>query len=385
MKIGIDAQTILNPKMGNADGIGHYTYQLIRHLLEIDNENEYVLFFNYKVREKDIKKFNKANVAIKRFPFSYYKRFLPLVYSEILVSSFFSRGRLDLLHIPGGTIPITYKKKTVVTAYNLAIKKFPELFPRKEIIKFKIKPPALNRAHAVIATSKAARDDLISDFKVDENKIKVINNAFDEKFFNSATADEVRKVKEKYRIKGEYILFMNTIKPLNNLVRLIEAFSKLRLVLKGKKQDSNYKLVLAGKSGWLSNEIKQIAKDFGIKNEVIFPGYIEPEDLNPLFAGADVFISVPVYEEFGSSVLEAMACGVPVICSDVPSLVEITNGAAVLVNPYNIDGIKNAILETLDDDKLKENLRQKGRDQASKFHWRNTAKKTLEVYKEVAK
>ncbi len=383
MKIGIDAQTILNPKMGDAAGLGHYTYQLIRYLLEIDKENEYVLYFNYRVRKRDIEKFSAPNVKVRRFPFSHYKKFLPIVYTEMLISAFFLRDKLDVLHVPGGRVPITYKKKMVVTTYNLAMKKFPEMFSKKEIATSKIKPPAFNRADAVIATSKFAKKDLQGNFEVDENKIKVIHNAFDEKFFRDANITEVQKVKDKYRIDGEYILFMNTIKPLNNLTKLIEAFSKLKLILKGKKTNSNYKLVLAGKSGWLADEIKQIAKDFGLRNEVIFTGYIDPEDLNALFAGANIFVSIPIYEEFGAPVLEAMACGVPVICSDASSLPEITGGAAQMVNPYNIDGIKNTILKILDDDRLRDEMKRKGLEQAKKFHWKKTAEETLKVFEEV--
>lgn len=384
MRIGIDAQTILNPKLGDAAGLGHYTYQLIRHLLMIDQKNEYFLYLNYRAREKDIKKFSLPNVTIRHFPFSYYKKFLPLAYSEMLASAFFSRDNLDVLHVPGGRAPRTYRGKLIVASYNLAMKKFPELFPKKSIIKFRMKPPAFNKAEIVIATSNAAKKDLISDFNVGENKIKVIYNAFDEKFFRDAPISEIQRVKDKYKIDGEYILFMNTIKPLNNLSRLIEAFSKLRLILKGKKPNSKYKLVLAGKSGWLADEIKQIAKDFGLKNEVLFPGYVEPEDLNALFAGADVFVSVPVYEEFGSSILEAMACGIPVICSDVPSHLEITGDAAVHVNPYDIEAMKCAILKVIDDDRLKEDLKRKGVQQARKFHWEKTAKETLKAFEEIA-
>ena len=386
MRIGIDAQTILNPKMGDAAGIGHYTYQLIRHLLKVDKENEYILFFNYKVRQKDIKKieeFGNPNIKIKRFPFSCYKKFLPLVYSEMLIGSFFLKNKLDLLHVPGGRTPFSYKGKLITTAHNLAVKKHPDLFSKKEVMRSKIKPPAFSRADAVIATSESAKKDLIDNFNVQENKIKVIYNAFDEKFFQDASLTEIQRVKNKYKIDGEYILFMNTIKPLNNLTRLIEAFSKARLIVKGKKPSSNYKLVLAGKNGWLADEIHQIAKDFGLKNEVVFPGYIDPEDLNALFAGADVFVSVPIYEEFGAPVLEAMACGVPVVCSDVSSLLEITDDAAQLVNPYDIEGIKNAILKVLDDDRLRDEMKRKGLEQAKKFHWKKTAEETIEVFEKV--
>ena len=323
-------------------------------------------------------------MTIRRFPFSYYKKFLPLAYSETLATAFFLRDRLDVLFVPGGRVPITYKKKIVVTGHNLALKKFPELFSKKENLKSRIKPAAFKRANMVIASTQAGKKDLENDFGVENKRIEVVHNAFDEKFFQIASLNEIQKVKDRYKIQGEYILFMNTIKPLNNLPKLIEAFSKLRLLLKGKKPNSNYKLVLAGKNGWLSDEIHQIAKDFGLKNEIIFPGYIEQEDLNALYSGADIFTSMPIYEEFGSTVLEAMACGVPVVCSNVPALAEITGGAVQLVDPYDVDGIKCSILKILDDDVLRGEMKAKGLEQAKKFHWTKTAEETLKILEGLA-
>lgn len=386
MKIGIDAQTILNPEMGEAAGLGHYTYQLIRHLLKIDSQNEYVLFFSYQAREKDIKKLKKigkSNVRIKHFPFSYYKKFLPGVYSELLKAAVFARERLDILHVPGGKVPRAYRGKVVVTAHNLAIKKFPELFSKKQVLKFKLNPPAFDRADLVIAASNAARKDLKDEFKIKNNKIQVINHGFDEKFFQDASIGEIQKVKNKYGIKGEYFLFMNTIKPLNNLTRLIETFAKLKATLENKKPRSHYQLVLAGKDGWMAHQIHQIAKDFGLKNQVIFTGYIPPEDLNALFGGADVFVFPPIYEEFGAPVLEAMACGAPVVCSNVPSLSEVVGDAALLVDPYDTNAMKEAVLRVLEDQRTREELKKKGKEQARKFHWEKTAMLTLDAYRKL--
>ncbi len=386
MKIGIDAQTILSPEMGEAAGLGHYTYQLIRYLLKIDSQNEYVLFFSYRVREKDIekiKKLKKPNVKIKYFPFSYYKKFLPVAYTELLASAIFSREKLDILHVPGGRVPKFYKGKTTVTAYDLGVKKFPELFSKRQVLKFKLNPPAFNKADLVIASSEAARKDLMSDFKVEENKIQVVSNSFDEKFFEDASVGEIQKVKDKYGVKGEYILFMNTIKPLNNLTRIIEMFAKLKVVLASKKPKSHYHLVLAGKDGWMAHQIHQIAKDYGLKNRIIFTGYVPPEDLNALFGGADAFIFPPIYEEFGAPVLEAMACGVPVVCSDVSSLPEVADDAALLVSPYDTNAMMEAVLRILEDQNTREELKRKGRERARKFHWEKTAMQTLNAYRKL--
>lgn len=385
MRIGIDAQTVLNPAMGSAAGLGHYTYQLVRYLLKADQVNDYVLFVNYRVREKDLEKVSKyKNVTIRRFPFSYYKNFLPVVYSETLANAFFSKENLDVLHVPGGRLPVGYRRKFVATAHDLALNRNPELFPKKDLVKYRMKTPAYKRADAVIVTSEAAKRDMQEFFYVGEDRIRVIPNAFDEKFFDVSSLERIQEVKKKYGIDGEYILFMNTIKPINNLSRLIEAFYKLRITLKTEMPKSNYKLVLAGKSGWMGDEIKQTAKDFGLKNDVIFTGYVEPKDLNPLFDGAELFVSVPIYEGFGSTVLEAFASSLPVVCSDVTSYPEITGGAAKMVDPYDVDGIKDAILEVLRDENLMREMKEKGLVQARKYHWSKTAAATLDVFKEVA-
>lgn len=386
MRIGIDAQTVLNPAMGSAAGLGHYTYQLTRYLLKIDKENQYVLFVNYRVRQKDLEKVGeRKNVTIRRFPFSYYKNFLPVVYSETLANAFFSREGLDVLHVPGGRLPIGYRRKFVATAHNLALNKNPELFPKKELIKYRVKAPAYKRASAVIATSQAAKKDIQEFFYVDPDRIKVVYNAFDDRFFKPAAVDDIQRVKEKYGIDGDYILFMNTIKPINNLSRLIEAFYKLRMTLKTEMPHSNYKLVLAGKSGWMGDEIKQAAKDFGLKNDIVFTGYVESGDLNPLFDGAQLLVSVPIYEEFGATVLEAFASGLPVVCSNVTSYPEICAGAAKIIDPYDVDGIKDAILEVLRDENLRRDMINKGLQQAQKFHWEKTARETLDVFQGVMK
>jgi len=385
MRIGIDAQTVLNPEKGSASGLGHYTYQLIRYLLKTDTENEYVLFVNYRVREKDLEKVKaNKNVTVRRFPFSYYKSFLPVVYSETLANAFFMRENLDVLHVPGGRLPIGYRRKFTTYAHDLALSKNPELFPKKDMMKYRVKAPAYKRSNAVITTSEAGKKDLMEYFYVNEGKINVVHNAFDEKFYRVATVDQIQAVKAKYGVDGEYILFMNTLKPINNLSRLIEAFSKLRMILKSDMPHSNYKLVLAGKSGWMADEIKQIAKDFGLKNDVIFTGYIKPQDLNSLFDGAEVFVSVPIYEDFGSSVLEAFSSGIPVVCSNVTSYPEITGGAAKMVDPYDVDGIRDAILDVLRDEGLRSEMKDKGMIQARKFHWDNTARETLKVFQQVA-
>ena len=392
MRVGIDARTILNPKIGEAAGIGHYTYQLMRHLLITDKnlengKNEYVFFFDNCLRKKDAKKFQKKNIKVKHFPFSTYRKFLPGVYSETLIGATLAREKLDILHSAGCDIPRIYRGKLIVTARDIAIYKIPELFPRMQRAKARMAARSLfKKADLIITTSKNSKKDLVDLFKLEPEKISVIYNGIDKRFFEKASQEEIQKVKNKYKIRGKYLLFLSTIKPLNNLTRLITAFSQIKNKLNkssNKNPREKYSLVLAGKDGWLAKEIHQIAKNLGVEKDVIFIGYVPPKDLNPLFGGAELFVFPPVYEEFGAPILEAMACGVPVIASNVSSIPEITNGAAKLIDPYDVEGMGKAILNLISDKPEQQKLIEKGLVQAKKFTWQKCAEETLDVYKKV--
>lgn len=375
----------MNPERGEAIGAGHYAYQLIRHLLEIDKENEYVLFFDFRVREKDVAKFSRDNVKIKFYPFSDYKKYLPGAYSEILGTATLAKEKLDLLHTtsPMSRIPTTYRGKTVVTIYDLAVAKVPDVFPQLTRAKTKtMLNLAVNRADKLIAVSDSTKKDLCEIFKCPEGKVQVIYSGYDARLSEKSVTPRA-EVLQRYDMEAgdKYMLFLGTIEPLKNITRLMEAFAdfKKRFTTNGK--NFNYKLVLAGKRGWLAAEYKRLAKDLEIEKEVIFTGYVVGDDLAPLFAQADFFVMPSLYEGFGTTVLEAFATGVPAILSNVSSIPEIAGDAAKLVNPLNTKEITDAMFEFSENEELKNSYREKGRVQVAKFNWEKTARETLELYK----
>lgn len=385
MRIGIDGRTILSPEVGEAAGIGHYTYQLIRHLLKIDKENEYVLFFDYRVRRKDILKFRQKNVKIRYFPFSYYQRYLGKIYSAFLAAAIFSRDKLDLLHVIGAEeVPSRYQGKIITTAYNLAIHKFPEFFSKMEKTYLtRVTPRLLKRSNTVIVTTKSAKKELIELYKLPEEKIKVVYKGLDERFFIPPSPEQIKEAKNWYKISYPYFLFLSTIKPLNNLTRLIEVFVKFKKELQRKNLPHLYQLVLGGKDGWLADEIHEQAKNSAFGENIIFTGYVPSEDLNGLLKGSEMFLFPPLYEEFGTPVLEAMAQGVPVIASDVSTIREIAADAARFVSPYDTDGWVTSMFEVMNNENLRNDLIQRGLARARQFSWEKCARETLEVYKEI--
>lgn len=385
MRIGIDARTILNPEKGEAIGVGHYTYQLIRHILECDHENEYVLFFDFHVREKDIKKFTKPNVKIKFYPFSDYKKYLPGAYNEILGTATLAREKLDILHTtsPMSRIPVGYRGKVIVTVHDLAVYKVPDVFPKVKLAKDRtVLSLMIKKADRIITVSNSTKRDLCDIFKCPREKSRVIYSGFDKRLFEEVK-DPREKVLERYGINGgmKYILFLGTLEPMKNIARLLEAYKIFKEKCSVMGGNCAHKLVIAGKNGWMSKEYKQLAKDLGISKDIIFTGYVVGDELVPLFKNADFFVMPSLYEGFGTTVLEAFATGTPAIVSNVSSIPEIAEDAAILVDPYNTEEIAEAMVRLANDENLKGKLIEKGKKQVEKFNWDKCAYETLEVYK----
>jgi glycosyltransferase involved in cell wall biosynthesis len=385
MRIGIDARTILNPEKGEAIGVGHYTYQLIRHLLAIDRENEYVLFFDFRVREKDVKKFDQPNVKIKFYPFSDYKKYLPGAYSELLGTATLSKENLDLIHStsPTSRIPVGYRGKCVVTFHDLGIYENSQCYPTVRGTRDKaIYKLMASKADKIIAVSQSNKAALKKYLSVDENKVQVILSGLDKRFFDEPKID-IEKIKAKFGITKKYILFLGTLEPIKNITRLLEAFAKFKEGQKSKFKKCDYQLVLAGKRGWLSEQNQILIKDLGLSKDVVMTGYIVGDEVVPLFKGSEFFVMPSLYEGFGMTVLEAFATGTPAVLSRVASLPEIAGNAAYFINPIDVGEITETMEKFAVSEELRREYCERGFIQAKKFDWNKCAQETLEVYKSV--
>jgi len=211
-----------------------------------------------------------------------------------------------------------------------------------------------------------------------------VYSGFDKRFFEESAVSR-EKILEKYGIKDKYILFLGTLEPVKNIGRLFEAFKIFQNNCKQGGSNCNYKLIMAGKNGWLAKEYKQMAKDLGIAKDVVFTGYIIGDEMVPLFKNADFFVMPSLYEGFGTTVLEAFATGTPAIVTNVSSIPEIAGDAAEFVDPNNGEEIASAMLRFAKDESLKEIYRQKGKRQVEKFDWEICARETLELYKSFKK
>lgn len=383
MNIAIDARTILNPEKGDDIGIGHYTYQLLRHLFDSDIKNRYTVFFDYRVRQKDVGKFSRPNVRVRYYPFSDYKRYLPVAYNEILGQASLTREHFDVLHStsPLSRTPLLYRGKCVTTFHNMGVFRYPECYAALE----RSKDQALwrymaKKSDAIVAVSESLRDDLVSLLGVDDAKIHIIRGGLDKRFFLNPEIS-LDQVKQKFGICKPYILFLGTLSPINNVTRLLESFARFkRRWHLAEKTPFSYQLIIAGKRGWMGEEYVKVASNLEIQKEIIFTGYISGEEASALFRGCEFFIMPSLYEGFGTTVLEAMAAGAPVIASNLSSLPEVAGDAALFVNPTDIAAIADSLWMLAHDENARNELRIKGRSHAEKFGWDKAAQETLQLY-----
>lgn len=375
MRIGIDCRTILDPQKKGA-GVEHYNYFLVKNLLAIDQKNEYILFFDSAFKET--KEFERKNVKIKYFPFSQYKNFLPFAYSHLLLSAFLNREKLDLFHSPTATAPLAYSGNIVVTVHDLAIYHNKDWFPGNQAFSVKIAvPQTLKKAKKIIAVSESTKWDIINIFKISPEKIKVVYEGVEKVAIND---DETRKIKEKFNLEKDFIFFVGTFEPRKNIINLIKAFLRLT---QNKELKGKINLVLAGKKGWKYKEIFEILKAKEAKENIKYLDYIDVKEKFILLKEAKVFVFPSFYEGFGVPVLEAMSLGTPVITSKNSSLTEVGGKAVIYIDPHNIEEIAESINKVLQDEELRQKMKEEGLIQIKKFSWEKCARETLEIYKSV--
>lgn len=362
MRIGIDASKI---SLKQKTGTENYTQNLIKNLLEVDQENEYVLY----LREDPPQFVQKPNVICKKIP-------LPRLWTQAGLASEVTFSPPDLLFIPAHTMPIIHRPglKTVVTIHDLGAEFLPQYhqFPQKLYLNRTTEFVA-KYATKLIAVSEATKRDLIEKLGVEPERISVVYEGWDEELFHIPASREVKAVRTKYRLENDYLIFVGTVQPRKNLERLIAAFAQAEIGLD---------LVIAGKPGWLSEDVYAAPEKFGVKSRVKFLGHVLNEELPGLYGGAKALVFPSLFEGFGLPVLEAMACGTVVLTSKTTSLPEVGGQATLYVDPESISSIKKGIEEIVTNTKLRHQMKSKAQFQLQKFSWKKTAKETLAVFKQ---
>lgn len=381
MRVGIDCRTILNPDRGEAAGIGHYTYYLVKNILKEDRQNEYVLFFDFRMKREGTQEFQQGNVKIRYFPFSSYRKFLPFAYSHMLAAAALLKERLDLFHSPTTTMPLTYPKLTVVTVHDLAIYSNPSWFPSQIFSTRLLVPQALRRAKRVIAVSQFTKQELKNIFNVPSKKITVVYEGVSTEKID--LKDKNIDVRRKFGLPSKYLLFVGTLESRKNLPGLIDAYAAL---LKTKPNLlASLPLVLAGGIGFNGDDVLEKIRGLGLQHEVRYIGYVTHNEKLNLMAHATAFVFPSLHEGFGLPVLEAMNLGTPVVTSNITALPEVVANAALQLDPQNTAEIAAGIERILTDAKLRRQLTAAGLQRAKAFSWQTAARETIGVYKSLVK
>ena len=367
MHIAIDAHSVGAQLAGNES----YAVNLIEALAEIDQTNRYTL---YVTKPAAIDRF------ADRWPNFKVRQALPhtpLVRIPLTLSAELRRHPVDVLHVQF-TAPPFAPCPVVTTIHDLSFEHLPETFKRRSRAQLRLTVRRTARKAALILTlSEFSRRDIIETYAVDPERVIVTPAAAPTHFKPITSATELEKIRERYGIGANYLLSLGSIQPRKNLTRLIEAL----LWLRTERPDSDLpQLVIAGRRGWLDDEVFRAAQQNGLNESVKFIGYVPEEDLPALYSGALCFVYPSYFEGFGLPVLEAMQCGAPVIAGNQTSLPEVAGDAALLFDPFDTRALGEAIARAIDHPDYRAELRKSGLKRATEFSWIATARLTLKAY-----
>lgn len=361
-------------------GSSQVAFELIKALEKIDQKNKYTILLPNSPLDDLPKERNGWKYKILKPKVFWTKIALPL-------ALFSAKEKPNLIFSPTHYVPrfCPSETKRIVTIFDLSFLHFPEMFNKRDLWQLKNWTRfSIENADHIITISSFSKQDIIDQYKLNKNEITVSYPGFNkEKYKLQVSTHNSQDILKKYEIEEPYIIYIGTIQPRKNIPRLIEAFARVA-------KDSKVQLVIVGKTrgegrqGWMYGDILKLPQALGIEQKVKFLGYVPIEDLSLLLSNASSFINPSLWEGFGMPVVEAMACGVPVIVSKVSSLPEVAGDAGLLVDPYSIDQIEQAIRLLIADKKLRYKYSKKGILQAKKFSWDKMAKSVLKVFENIS-
>lgn len=361
LKIAIDGYEANTLQRLGSSQVG---FELIKHFEKIDHKNEYTIFLPSKPLD-DLPGEREGFKYEKLIPKRFWTRIaLPL-------ALFRHRKKYDLIFSPTHYIPRFSPIKRVVTIFDLSFLHFPEMFKRSDLWQLKnwTKFSVLNADH-IITISSFSKKDIVTQYNIKPEKITVAYPGYNRDVFYPSS---------KLSKYGSYIIYIGTVQPRKNLIRLMEAVSRiegLNLLIVGKTKGG-------GKQGWMYEETLKTPMSFDIEERVKFLGFVPTEELVDLIRGAQAFVQPSLYEGFGIPVVEAMACGCPVLVSNVSSLPEVVGGAGLTFDPYSIDQIEQAIRVIISDKKLRQKLSKASLIQSQKFSYDKMAKTILKSFEQL--
>jgi glycosyltransferase involved in cell wall biosynthesis len=370
MKMAINAQLLSADKEIRNTGLSQYIYKL--------------LFAYAELGLGDLNVFVKKDSSIiDNFKcletlFSSSNRELRIAWEQLVLPLLLKKYKIDLIHCPVNIMPLMAGCKSVVTVHDLSFIRLKKSHGKLQTWYLKnFTKLSCRKADKIIAVSESTKNDIVNCYGIDAGKIRVIYNGISDDFKVIEDIELQNVIRQKYDLPDKYILYVGTLEPRKNIPGLLKAFSMCLDKLPG------YKLVIAGSKGWDYENIFTRIKELDLEERVVFAGYVENKHLPLMYNMARLFVYASFYEGFGLPLIESMACGTPVITSNISSLEEVSGDAALIVDPNKPAEIASAMTKVLLDSKVYEDMRSRGFKRAKDFSWKKTAQETWEVYKEV--
>lgn len=363
MIIGIDASRAVKLQRTGTEG---YAYFLINALIPVAQQGGHCLRLYFNESPAPDLFAAAPHVQPVVIPF-------PRIWTHWRLARELHQNPPDVFFTPAHVIPLTYRQPTVATVHDLGYHHFPEAHTRDQLWYLKWSTRHNGRSsRLVIADSAATRQDLIEFYDIPSSKIRIVYPGVDPALSQVTDEAEITAVLRKYSITPPYLLYLSTLQPRKNLIRLIRAYVHSKVP---------HQLVIAGKKGWLAGPILDeiFHLDMAVAKKIIMPGFVPNEDKEALISGATALLYPSLYEGFGFPVLEAQACGTPALTANTSSLPEIAGDSALLVDPFDVNAIADGIRQLTRDPLLRHELVQKGFENVRRFTWKATAKQVMAV------
>ncbi len=371
MKILIDATGISRQKAG----VGVYAMNLLDQLTAVASDLQFYVLAQDDDPEMDYG--DRANVTMVRVPARWFRR-LPLRFllEQVYLPLLLRRRGIDVVHSLHYAFPlVTFGTRRAVTFHDMTFFNMPEVHERTKVLYFRSFMRAMARlADHSIFISRSALEDYTARLGPIRGASSVIPHGKGEQFRQDVVFDRGR-LSEHYGLAEQFVLYLGTIEPRKNLSRLVEAFAAIA------DRHPKLQLVIAGKRGWMIEDLYRTIERLGLEKRVLFPGFVSEEDKPALLRACALFVYPSLYEGFGLPALEAIACGAPTITSRIAALPEVVGDAALLIDPNSTESLAQAMESLLTTPGLREELERKGAMQAARFTWERTAAATAMVYR----
>jgi glycosyltransferase involved in cell wall biosynthesis len=378
LRAGINAQLLYLSNSYRAAGISRYIHQLLAHLRVLASEQDQMVAFTGRWKlPPDLAPTPFFRVMQSSLPT--WKPPVRIAWEQLLQPPAVFGERLDLLHSASYVQPLLCPAKSVVTMLDLSFLRMPESFNRwNRVYLSTMARITARRCDLILTISESTRQDVIRYMGVSPNKVEVTYLGVDPQFHPCHDRALLSRFRSERRLPERFLLYLGTLEPRKNVERLVEAYARVK-----RDHGIPHKLVLGGAKGWLYERIFARVHELGLEEDVLFGSYIPYDELPLWYNCADIFIYPSLYEGFGLPPLEAMACGTAVITSSASSLPEVVGGAAITVNPLDVNALADAIARLVDDGTLRQRLETEGPERAARFSWADTATTTLRAYHQV--